>query len=468
MVYNLCLSLLLLFFRGLVSETICPGEWSSGDHNLMINRIKLRETCPLFDKELFHERAKNYDCHNGPFVLHDVWTRESVTSRKWASHNNSECLDFERSTILSQFRNKVILIIGDSLSREAFIAFSCSLVNSIADIASVIASYHEFQHISGIFIPEYGLTVYYAQVPKYSENVLTNTIQRQQLRPTDAVIFNFGLHYNEDFLNWTEPEDDASAYDTMWDSLVLELSKTSFPVVQLFFVETTPQHFPTENGYFVNLLKHPRIPSSTTRMYTGCEMPDKKYAMMHDWRNQIARRHLERYKHIRIVAIHDALLDQWDSHIFPGPEKERLSRDTWYEFDCTHYCFPSGALDYIAKMLYNALILHQYGNSPLNEKDLSDAGSYSIASPMRFYKEGALFQGCDTKVYYVQNFTKYWIVNEEAMDEIIMIRGSSVENLSTFDSCALCSLLPTADFSLSSALSIQKVLQQLPLVLNKI
>jgi len=149
-----------------------------------------------------------------------------------------------------------------------------------------------------------------------------------------------------------------------------------------FFVHSTPQHFfPEGNGYYQRTFN-----GTTCASYSNATL-----AFELDWRNRLADEVLGSHPNITVVVL-DALYSQWDAHI----GHHRLS---WLSYaDCTHWCVPGGQLQYIVRMIYNALVRSTAVEAPIN----------ILSNPLyETYKDNTLVKGSGKATYLVVNNTKH-------------------------------------------------------------
>jgi hypothetical protein len=173
---------------------------------------------------------------------------------------------------------------------------------------------------------------------------------RERTFKGDIVIYNQGLFYNN-----------ITRYRLMLQTLREELIQLKqfqpllhqqergkrYPV-HFFIPETTPQHFPTANGYF---------PKS--KNYTGSCVPlkdrDSKRSDViendmqssGDWRNHLLHEYLHSLTKqglISFIPIAKGLRNQYDAHPMSG--------------DCTHWCNPSAIFKYMHLLYFNAMLPH--------------------------------------------------------------------------------------------------------------
>mmetsp|Transcript_21625 Transcript_21625/g.36222 ORF Transcript_21625/g.36222 Transcript_21625/m.36222 type:complete len:249 (+) Transcript_21625:587-1333(+) len=208
------------------------------------------------------------------------------------------------------------------------------------------------------------------------------------------LVMNFGLHYKSE-IGEQKLRQDMEQLSKDIDTISL----THLP--KLFFLETVPQHFQYSpvNGYYqpgqTNASCHP--------------LSDVRVAAEYDWRNKYIDEFLGNDPRVQIIRIAETLRDQSDAHVGYGQ-------------DCTHWCFQSGAMRYMIRKVYNALLSADNRVSPsvAYEGSLLDIDSMSptvntsgwkevmpYVPDYSIYKDGTLLRFYDDRVvYYVENKTK--------------------------------------------------------------
>lgn len=133
----------------------------------------------------------------------------------------------------------------------------------------------------------------------------------------------------------------------------------------LLFLETTPQHFNSESGYFVSSNSKQKFENLSLATNTHGLLCDRIFnftvAKQLDWRNNIARQLLDDTStshklNVTIVSLCKVLLSQWDSHPDRFMHVKKVEDDFMYMRDCSHWCTASGVLRFVIRQLYNSLI----------------------------------------------------------------------------------------------------------------
>jgi hypothetical protein len=145
--------------------------------------------------------------------------------------------------------------------------------------------------------------------------LVANHGKRSMLRRLiQGVIMFAGLHFNQNdkalmlehtplFLAWLK----QIAMDTTRRNVVI-------------WRDTTPQHFPSPSGYFVE-----HVEGEDSLPYNCLPIANQSSAV--DWRNKIPLNELSTgaYDPVELLEIHDTLEPFWDMHHHSG--------------DCTHFCY---------------------------------------------------------------------------------------------------------------------------------
>lgn len=288
-----------------------------------------------------------------------------VMNTQYIPHDQQSCQAFDAEKLLSRLRNRKLIYLGDSIIAQTWISIFCRLYQS--PMQSFVESYNVgFVSFGGGCNPlncplggtnhsaltdgyikfgkPYDTTIILHIMPRYSaKKTLNEVINNHHTTSQDLVIFNLGVRYNN-----------HDEYHRVMKSFVSDLSelvsKQLTVVPRFFFQQSTPQHFGGDNGYFTpGASKHQETMDS-------CKVSGHNSSMSSmfdlDWRNRILDRVFEHEMpsnlNIPILHIAKALYSQAIAHV------GRTSIE-WTAFDCTHWCFPSGAFDYINLVLYNTL-----------------------------------------------------------------------------------------------------------------
>jgi len=200
-----------------------------------------------------------------------------------------------------------------------------------------------------VSIPSINSTLAFAWIDKYSKGLLpkvaNSSVNGRKMSAEDAIIFNFGVHYNH---VGTKTSYSRERYEDDMKLLVSDVQAmsavgpSSLPP-RFFFLESLPQHFTTMthlDGYFIE---------SEAANYCVPIGSDNEMAAK-DWRNRVAERHLGSL--IRRIEVARPLYSQYDAHIAGDSQLGDFDPG-----DCTHYCAPSGIFQLIHSMILNALLL---------------------------------------------------------------------------------------------------------------
>ncbi len=140
------------------------------------------------------------------------------------------------------------------------------------------------------------------------------------------------------------------------DMMTTLLNLTHAP--NMFWMETTPQHYGTSNGYYAKVnavsehtcspIYNPKLPGDLERIRSL------------DWRNRLAEKHLEpliQRKKMSIIPIANDLYSQYDAHLV-GTSSELQHLVGHGGIDCTHFCFPGNVNRYMVLKMYNVMLRH--------------------------------------------------------------------------------------------------------------
>jgi len=103
----------------------------------------------------------------------------------------------------------------------------------------------------------------------------------------------------------------------------------------LYMAETTPQHFPTTNGYY----------NKQDRAMKCVSYHNMTYAIDNDWRNILLHK---LFPNAMLVNTSTALYTQWDAHLAADSYVNKFE-----SADCTHYCISAGVFEYLRRVLFN-------------------------------------------------------------------------------------------------------------------
>lgn len=301
-----------------------------------------------------------HSCH-----FHSNKTHADLLERRIWVTNDPLCLEFSPFEFLEQLRDRRVIMVGDSLLTQLWQVLVCALHGSAEHrlyvnwakmwrCNEVTCPHDEAKHSNchgGILrFPSANVTIVNKKMYKYSKEYFLGTLQRLKVSPRDIVLVNFGLHYN-----------DEKEYSTAIESMINDLQNhPEAPRWNLGFLETTPQHYPASNGYFAQGEQNGNTCRPLAMMpKTASLVSEPSTLAPGDWRNHVIHRVFgsstasassgNSRLSLRIIPIAHGLYSQFDAHVaiepYPSPP--------W--LDCTHWCFPSGALRYYLIHLHNAI-----------------------------------------------------------------------------------------------------------------
>lgn len=286
----------------------------------------------------------------------------SIENRHWKS-NDPDCRPFWPLDVLESFRNKKILFLGDSLVAQMYMSLVCSLTQSTTTKTNIqwktnsnskFCPFHERHcHIieAVINFPRFNATLISdgMHLHIYDKHVFASRLLFHNFFSADNIIVaNIGAWYN------TKEEYTAALNDMLQDIGHYKKMNSNFP--KILFVQTLPQHFPEDDGFYV--VGH----DQKYNMIKSCKNRENlTLAKSQDWRNNIAElliRNSYNDSAVEILYVANALYSEADSHIGTYNFK-------YIGLDCTHWCFPSGVFNYLIRVLYNTLIFHNYTSLPV-------------------------------------------------------------------------------------------------------
>ena len=192
--------------------------------------------------------------------------------------------------------------------------------------------------------------IWHAGVHEKSVNPIESAISTYTLGSKDAIIFNVGLHI--------KVEDKYLEQLRLIEMEVSRLLSTSLSTLpSIHFIETTPQHFHSLNGYYI-----PDINVNYTSCYpmNGTILPTPGYSRFerkNDYKNiyleQMINKHWADQPKIGLIKTASGLYSQYDAHL--GISQGFVSQGGKELADCTHWCHPSGVHNFIHLQLYNFL-----------------------------------------------------------------------------------------------------------------
>ncbi len=274
---------------------------------------------------------------------------------------NPKCLQFEPFGFLELIRNRRIIMLGDSIMTQIFASLVCALYR--VTYSTYDMDFHKLwgsqcneincpfgqgkhSHLLGGWINFPLVNASIVQVGQYNFNYqeVSGHLKRITIPLTkhDIVIYNFGIHYNN------EDEFKYAIKDLKADfpNLLATFSEDRNNQPQWFFLGTTPQHFDTpKTGYY----------KQETKDYhkTYCDpFANETETFEADWRNRMAEKALVGFHdHLHYIPMARGMYSQYDVHVGLEPLP-------YAPIDCTHWCYPSNIFKYVHMIIYNALKKH--------------------------------------------------------------------------------------------------------------
>ncbi len=314
-----------------ITDRPVKGEWQD-DHNYSHKMQRIPTNCPVSSLYLCHDLEK-----------------DRKESHRYFQHSDCELKEFDPLNFLSTFRNRKLVMLGDSITAQSWIMIACSIhgiTPAEYNITYEFSKHHALDEAK-VFYKEYNFTfVFLLTLIKYHQregivgrrhfpeedcNNLEDFLTYSNVSsPFDVVVMNIGLHqvHASTFLPTVKKY--AEQYN-----LMNPLTRPIF-----FWRETTPQHFDWRDedvpmGYHITLTKDP----------VCYEYSNYSLAYSQDFRNRLAEIMMRKY-HIPIMRVYNATRTEANSHI-------GLSAGGGKYTDCSHYCQESGVFYYMRDLLYN-------------------------------------------------------------------------------------------------------------------
>lgn len=330
-------------------------------------------------------------------TLHSCYYHGNVTlarileRRSWVT-TDSKCASFHPMEFLELIRNRRIIIIGDSMLTQMWQALTCILYGATEQklyvhwakmwrCNSITCPGGSEQHSNcygGVMrFPFVNATIIDKKMYKYTKEYFFGTLRRLKLSSRDVVLINFGMHYNV--------EKEYQRVISQFANDLKDEKKAGLPLHHAAFLETTPQHYANGNGYF----------SSGQEYGNSCvplQQPGNQAQL--DWRNRIVHSVFTDQSSLQIIQLAFGLYSQFDAHVALEP----YPTPPW--LDCTHWCFPSGALRYLTLIIFNG-IRRLIGKASYDR--IQDAYS-NIA--LLDYPDGSLIKGSSRTIYLMKDQKK--------------------------------------------------------------
>jgi hypothetical protein len=313
-------------------------------------------------------------------------TKIQSLERRVFKPNNPQCKQFQPLDFLEMLRNRRLILYGDSIMSQIFSAFVCALYRLTTSsygmdfvklwkgqCNEINCPFGKPQHslFAGGWInfPVVNVSIIQITASYYGFKEFEAVLhQYAPLSSHDIILYNFGMHYNNEteyglqmtrfaedmktkFLNtsyhWHRRREEHESLVSHGDAVLNddetdETSTESSLVPELFFIESSPQHFDSPlNGYYKQETNdyHKDYCDATTDM-------NLKYE--HDWRNRIAEKALiNLHPRLHYIPMAYALYSQYDAHVGLEPLP-------YAPIDCTHWCYPSNIFKYMHMIIFNS------------------------------------------------------------------------------------------------------------------
>jgi hypothetical protein len=237
----------------------------------------IKEICPM---EIFQQNC----------FYHGIKNRTSLIMKRTWESDDRECHHFTPHKFLSEVRGRNLHFIGDSTMTQLYNSFVCTLFTSIKTFKVDYNAWEQYHGSDGtnkdgfsnktcplgkqncfhssakVSFPSFKASLDFRTINNFGDSA-SSVLNLFTNYPDDIFIYNFGLHYNE-----------QSQYQAHISKFVANFTQLTNPP-QIYFLETTPQHFNNSlNGYYHNKKSiGPRC------------VPSQNFSLsnLHDWRNRI-------------------------------------------------------------------------------------------------------------------------------------------------------------------------------------
>lgn len=382
----IALFILLLLLESGLCDCI-PGKWIDlGDGHQMDFQFS-RTSAYINPKEYIDQACRaEVVIHNGYSLGYDLAHR--LESRMWVADDPS-CRPLNRSLFVEALSNRHVLLFGDSVMHEVWSFLVCWLDGHNAS-SSPVEFINMVREINPARCPDF---VDYCSV--ISGNAMSKTnrfsldtqlfdihihttsaflFHMRKMRPEDVVVMNWGLHFHL-------PAQLKEHLISIRKGIEMLANPPHF-----LYLETVQPHFPSPHGYYEEARgKNHCIPLANITL-----------AAEQDWRNIIAHQVFAKSKHVKMVRIVDALRSEWDAH------SARVKDDT---MDCVHLVMFSGAMEFVARSIFNAII--DLTLPPVEEYE------YQQSLPFRLEPDGLMRDSHSKTVWGIRNSRKYYLTFED-------------------------------------------------------
>eukprot|EP01038_Epipyxis_sp_PR26KG_P011254 gene11254-15100_t len=402
------------------------------DGNINTTTKWMEEACPT--QTMFYTR---YYFETHPSQSSSPHRAFDVESRRFVSQD-PECKIVYPYDFLNLLTNRRVILLGDSVMNQIWQTLVCLLVDTEESYVHVDWTESSINKIEWICPfgkvhcrPAFGtlrfhesnISIIGVGMDKYSKSHFFNTILYHRLSSEDIVITNLGLHMN------TQSELDLQL-NALFSDLTAATNCTQHSFPHIFFLETTPQHFNSSNGYY-----------DKNEGFIHCPPLQANYFNQRqnlDWRNIIAKKYIDKYNEqvmspkvcastetsirdnhhdqVTLIPIAVPLYSQYDAHI------DSFTYSSWGFTDCTHWSIPSGVFDFIHSMIYHTI----------HDKLLVNGHN----SATLLFHDNTLIKGSGRAVYLVRNNTKYsfsglndFIRRGFDFDQVITINDYEIEEI---------------------------------------
>lgn len=454
----LCWSILIEGCLGIVFARVrndpqCAGYWKVETH---------RENAYLFRAARHHQRdaeqnfllsacpaqTASHSCYyNQPNdkVYNNTSRADLLERRVWVANGDNEgisssCRHFHPLETILLLRNRRIIMLGDDTMGQIWQSLVCALsakgTSSSGTASSMVPSLQIQWTKNKVFtnilsgeasFAKFNISLLYKRIS--NRNIRSNNVRNStnKISSPHAQILNL-LSDQATYFKKRGYNNSASAYKLLSGDILLINIGASFnnkqsyefaletlnkSIVNYFktrrdirisFIETAPQHYRTYDGYFSSRNDTSLKANNST---ANCFPLTKSNPT--DWRNDIAYRIFGSHSIVHYIALAHGLYSEYDAHVADSHLSSYSSHSLGHSShkahvaDCTNWCFPSGALNYMLRILYNGL--YTMLNGIEHSSDASVVKKYNLLELMGFY-DGLVVKGPGKALYKVESGKK--------------------------------------------------------------
>ena len=362
----------------------------------------------------FNSACATQMTHQSCFWTGDTSRAKSLTERVFKPFNEKGCRNFYPFDFLKLLKGRTLLFLGDSVSfqivnslvcavykhaqSKLFLRFTYPSLYQKAEICP-FGSLHCLLHETYCHFENEDIRITHQMMLKFgAADNLYAPIKHHFLTNDDIVVVNFGIHYNDE----VSYKEDLELFREV---ILSNFSDKGCSKPHILFMQTSPQHFRSSNGYFES-------PEKST--FECVPIPSN----FSDWRNECLDSILS--EDVRIIRIAQGLYSEYDTHV--GSFQFMPSQYA----DCTHFCYPSAIFSYIHRVIYNTIL------QIFDDRIIVNLGRYV---------DGTLLQACGSpSIYVIENGTRRQFLSIQTFaklgfdtDNVMVITSFEMEEIKLGD-----------------------------------